>query len=102
MAKQMTQKALRTNVYKGAERIAERDWQPVFKLVVRHGPQQITEHLAVPHYTKEKVWVLPGGVEALGDELAEDLAVRAALGAEYRSDREDYGLQCENDGGGGQ
>ncbi len=37
-----------------------------------------------------------------GDELAEDLAVRAALGAEYRSDREDYGLQCENDGGGGQ
>lgn len=70
MAKQMTQKALKTNVYKGAERIAERDWQPVFKLVVRHGPQQITEHLAVPHYTKEKTWVLPGGVEATGDELA--------------------------------
>ena len=30
--------------------------------------------------------------ESRGDELAEDLAVRAALGAEYRSDREDDGL----------
>jgi len=72
MATQMTQKALRTNVYKGAERIAERDWQPIYKLVVRHGPQQITEHLAVPHYTKEKTWVLPGGIEATGDELVEN------------------------------
>jgi hypothetical protein len=72
MAKQMTQKALRTNVYKGAERIAERDWQPIYKFVFRHGPQQITEHLAVPHYTKEKVWVLPGGIEATGDELVEN------------------------------
>lgn len=78
MAKQMTQKALRTNVYKGAERIAERDWQPIYKFVFRHGPQQITEILAVPHYTKEKVWVLPGGIEATGDELVDN-------GAHYSS-----------------
>ncbi|NBW12218.1 MAG: hypothetical protein EBR82_29725 [Caulobacteraceae bacterium] len=70
MATQMTQKAA-IRVQKAEDKIAARDWEPIYKLVVRHGPQQVTEHLAVPHYTKRNVWVLPGGVEATSDELIE-------------------------------
>jgi len=71
MATQLTQKAA-IRVQKAEDKLAARDWEPVYKLVVMHGPQQTTEHLAVPHYVKEKVWVLPGGVEVTGDQLVDN------------------------------